>query len=118
MRFWTKLRAWFQPSKPKEEPRSQRFHEIEAELRHLPVVTDGRENENGGLVSNKNRRPVALSEAARRIEWSEANFKVRAERGHDGGLKLNVGSFRETHMYTWYRVDEALFVENEYASGD
>lgn len=118
MAFWTRLRAFFQPAAPAETPPSQRFKEIEAELLRLPIVTDGREKQDGGLASNKNKQPVSLSEAARRIESTEGIYQKRAEPSRDSGLRFNVGSSRETHIFTWYRIDEARFVENEYYSGD
>ena len=118
MAFWQKLRALFQPAAPKEKPPSPRLKEIEAELLRLPIVTDGREKEDGGLASNENRPPVSLSEAARRIEHTERNYQKRAELSRRGGLQFNVGSSRETHFFTWYRVDDARFALNEYYSGD
>jgi hypothetical protein len=118
MAFWTKLRALFQPAAPEEKLPSQRLREIEAELLRLPIVTDGREKRDGGLASNENRQPVSLSEAARRIESTEGIYHKRAEPSRDSGLQFNVGSSRETHFFTWYRIDETRFVVNEYYSGD
>lgn len=89
-----------------------RWIDIEEELKQLPIVTDGREKADGGLVHNRNLHPMTLREAALEIARKET-FENRAETRSD---HVYFGHFwgRTSERYYWYRISETSYVKNSH----